>query len=343
MCGSGNSPRNTISSLSSTPNRSRTAARAPARSAPGCRPPSRAPSLTMKLACVGEMRAPPSARALQARAIDERAGRRRHAHRHAVARRIGILKHAAGARRAPAAASACDTPATRARSARSAAGRRRLTPNSAHSTISPVRCSRLESYANAIRRWAPRARASRRSTSATRRTSIADVRAAEMRVAVDRAADGAGRAGPGLEPGQPAPDRPAHQAVDRDAGLGPHRVRRRSASTPCERAAARRRRARPRPHQHVRAAAKDGDRHARRPRRVPRRARPPRSCTSTSQSAGPPTPKVVSGASGASAWTRPVDDLAQRRCDTAADRIRPSAAQRVAAACRGCRRSRRST
>ena len=93
-----------------------------------------------------------------------------------------------------------------------------------------------------------------------------------------RAADRARRAGPRLEAGQAVPDRPAHEAVDRDAGVGAHAVRRPSASIV---AAAR-------PHdqaadagvgdEHVRAAAEHRHAHARRRARrrtstISRRAR----------------------------------------------------------------------
>ena len=47
-----------------------------------------------------------------------------------------------------------------------------------------------------------------------------------MGVAVDRAADRARRSCPRFEARQAAPDRPAHQAVDRDAGFGADAVRR---------------------------------------------------------------------------------------------------------------------
>ena len=52
----------------------------------------------MKLPCVGDTRAAPSPAALQPGAIDQRAGRRRDAVRHAIDRRIRILEDAAGAR-----------------------------------------------------------------------------------------------------------------------------------------------------------------------------------------------------------------------------------------------------
>ena len=40
-----------------------------------------------------------------------------------------------------------------------------------------------------------------------------------MRVAVNRAADRAGRAGPRFETGDAVADRPAHQAIDGDAAV----------------------------------------------------------------------------------------------------------------------------
>ena len=91
-------------------------------SAPDVARPSRAPSLTMKLPCVGETRAPPTRRALQPGAIDQRAGRPRNAVRHDVAAAApdsGTRSRRSACR---AAASACGTPATRAAIARSAAG-----------------------------------------------------------------------------------------------------------------------------------------------------------------------------------------------------------------------------
>ena len=55
--------------------------------------------------------------------------------------------------------------------------------------------------------------------------------AAEMRVAEDRAADGARRAGPRFEPGAAVIDRPAHEAVDRHRRVGAHVAGRRPLDT----------------------------------------------------------------------------------------------------------------
>ena len=130
---------------------------------------------------------------------------------------------------------------------------------------------------------------------------IADQPAAEVRVAEDRAADGARRAGPRLETGAAVVDRPAHEAVDRDRGVRADVRRRRSR----ERSPPRGRITRPR------TPASDTSTFdpppsivtgtARRARERQRASRSRRSLrVSSSQSAGPPTRNVVSGASGAS-------------------------------------------
>ena len=74
-------------------------------------------------------------------------------------------------------------------------------------------------------------------TTSTLSTSSADQSSLEMRVAVDRAADRARRAGPCLEPRDAAVDRPSNQAVDRQSAVRADecRRRRRATSPPCTR------------------------------------------------------------------------------------------------------------
>ncbi len=160
---------------------------------------------------------------------------------------------------------------------------------------------------------------------------LADQPPLKVRVAVDRAADRARRSGPGLEAGDAAVDRPAHQAVDRDAGIGadarlvqPPRPRRRGSGSPVR--AARRRR------QHVRAAAE----HRHRQTGIARDGSSDASDLvariepATSQSAGPPTLKVVNGASGASRWTRSAPNASRSDDSTrrSSNRIRAPGASR---------------
>ncbi len=218
-----NVPRYTISSRSSTPKRSRTAG-ARARRARGCRAPSRRPSLTMKLAWRSEIRAPPIAASLQPRAVDERPGRSRHAVRHGLSQPRDS-ERCSPRSATPAAASPSDSAATRARARAATTGSPAPTPKiAAHTTISPVRFSRLVSYANSI---SSRAREHRRA-GATHELDgaheIADVLPAPVRVAIDGAAHRAGRARPGFEARQPAADRPSDEAVDRDTRPGPNHV-----------------------------------------------------------------------------------------------------------------------
>src|SRR5262249_29929848 len=54
---------------------------------------------------------------------------------------------------------------------------------------------------------------------------LADQATTKVRVAEDRTADGAGRAGPRFEPGETVIDRPPHETVDRHGSIGPDGVR----------------------------------------------------------------------------------------------------------------------
>ena len=261
-------------------------------------------------------------RALQPGPIDQRAGRPRDAVRHAVASRLRILKDAAGARRVE----RLRPLAKRQRRARRRAQRRRIA-RPTRETPPTSRTSPRVLQAAAIVAERHRRRAARRSIAPSRDASrtlgdeIADEAAAEMRVAEDRAADGARRPGPRFEPGAAVVDRPAHQAVDRHRGIGADVRRRRSARTSPPRGRITSPRTPRVRHQHVRSAAEHRHRHAGRRARAaaPRRSR--RSLrVSISQSAGPPTRNVVSGASATFARTRSAPNAASQRVDEVASR-----------------------
>ena len=104
------------------------------------------PSLTMKLPCVGETRAPPIARALQPRAIDQRAGRPRECR---PAPRRGRDPDSGRCSPALGDVERLRPLPERQRLARDRAQRRRLarrdTRRPPTAAISPVRCSRLRS------------------------------------------------------------------------------------------------------------------------------------------------------------------------------------------------------
>ena len=90
---------------------------------------------------------------------------------------------------------------------------------------------------------------------------VADVGGSPMGIAVDGAAHRPRGAGPGLEAGAAVRDCPAHQAVDRHAGIGADEI----ASDHVDPAAARTDDQTGHAaigHEHVRSAAEHGDRHA---------------------------------------------------------------------------------
>ena len=147
-----------------------------------------------------------------------------------------------------------------------------------------------------------------------------------MRVAEDRAADRPRRARPGFEAGAAVSDRPAHQAVDRHRGVGPDCARRRPACTSPPRGRITSPRTPRVGDQHVRSAAE----HRRPARRASRASFSAATISSllrvsTSQSAGPPTRNVVSGASG----TFAPHALRRRMPACAARRRSPSRAPRL--------------
>ena len=270
------------------------------RSAPGCRQRSRRPSLTMKLACVGDTRAPAPARALQSGAIDQRAGRPGNVRRHPLARRIRILEDAAGARQRQ----RLRALAVRQRLARDGtqllglAGCRPGNPPRPRPRPSGAAgCSRRRTpFAGAARRGPHRPRSTRRTCDDV----LADVAPPEMRVAVDGAADRARRAGPCLQARQAVGDRPAHESVDREARIRANRIRSDLLDVPSPRSrttspltpASAMRRFEPPPRTVTGDAvrARDANRVA---------ATRCELSTLNRNSAGPPTLKVVSGASGA--------------------------------------------
>ena len=225
--GDDQSPRRTISSRSVTPKRSRTASRQRSDQRRRCRRRWRVPSLTMKLPCVGETRAPPMPLVLEPGAIDERAGRRRDALGHHVAAGLRVLEDAAGARRgqrlgplAEGQRLAGHRPQRLRRAARADAERRpqhhlagALQPAGVVGELEPIRRHLAQ---RAVGSGEPHAL-----------DQVADVGRPPVRVAVDRPADRPRRPGPGLEAAAAVGDRPAHQAVDghRRRRRGPGRGR----------------------------------------------------------------------------------------------------------------------
>ena len=214
-------PRYTISSRSSTPNAFADARACTARSDARMSAAVAPPSLTMKLPCVGETRAPPSTRALQPGAIDERAGRPRDAR--PAPRRAPAPDSERCSRRSAsrAAASACETPATRARSRAAPPG-----SPSVDAEVGRRGGPRASAAGGCGRSRTPSRRLARQTISSVARgrasrvvDELADEPAAEVRVAEDRAADRARRAGPRFEAGHAVADRPPHEAVDRHAGV----------------------------------------------------------------------------------------------------------------------------
>ena len=191
-----------------------------------------------------------------------------------------------------------------ARDRRAARSARRGRPGSRPTARAPASaaagCSRSRTPSRAARR---RRRPLRRRVATSRHADdqLADQPPAKVRVAVNRAADRARRAGPGLEPGDAVADRPAHQAVDRDAAVGANRDRRRPAATspPCTRIT------RPRTPASATSTFEPPPSTVTGSAGVARDASAAldlaRACAArTSQSAGPPTLNVVNGASGAS-------------------------------------------
>ena len=145
---------------------------------------------------------------------------------HALAHRIRILQDAAGARHRQRRGTLADTPATLAPPRATAPGVPRPTRKSADSNYfpGPVQPAVVvgEFHGRPGTSWI----SARPCGDRTHLDEIADVSPLEMRVAVDGAADGPRRAGPGLQPGESVGDGPAHEPVDRDACIGAHRVRR---------------------------------------------------------------------------------------------------------------------
>ena len=173
-----------------------------------------APSFTMKLPCVGDTRAA-DRHPLEPCAIHQGASRPGDALRHNIRGRA--LDSETRSRRSAyrAAGSASGTPATPAPWHE---GRKRhLKRFGTSPTAAPRRssCSRLRSYPNAIADRGTAVVAPSRRLRGGPRDQFANQPAAEMRVAEDRAADRAGRAGPCFQAGAAVRDRPPHQAVDR--------------------------------------------------------------------------------------------------------------------------------
>ena len=251
------------------------------------------PSLTMKLPCVGETRAPPTAAPLSPARSTSAPADHGMPVRHAVAARLRVLEDAAGARRVE----RLRPLAERQRLARRRAQRRRIARRHAErrrqqhlagllqpAAIVAERHRRRRHVADRRRRGRPASHVG---------DQVADQPAAEVRVAEDRAANRARRAGPRFEPGRAVQDRPAHQAVDRDRRVGPHAIRRPTVRTSPPRGRITRPRT-PRPTRARSIRRRACDRHAGRVRRA---------CSavtisslfrvSSSQSAGPPTRNVV--------------------------------------------------
>ena len=156
------------------------------RSAGGCRAPSRVPSLTMKLPCVGETRAPPMATPFRpARSTSAPAD---HGMPSGHARRGPAPGSERCSRRLAcrAAASACETPATRAPSRAAPPARRRETRKTADRRTSPVSLQPAAIVPERHRRARRhRSIAPSRDGEPHLGDEIADETAAEMRVAED--------------------------------------------------------------------------------------------------------------------------------------------------------------
>src|SRR5258708_32628264 len=166
----------------------------------------------------GRLGPAPPARPFKRRRGDEPPRRRRDAVGHAIDGWIRVLKDAAGARRLE----RLRPLPVRERLARDRAKRRRFSPphekiGGQHHFPRALQPAAVvpefhvgSRYANLLPGGAARG------DDFDARYELADQTSLEMRVPVDRAADGSGGAGPRFEAGDAAVDRPAHQAVDRE-------------------------------------------------------------------------------------------------------------------------------
>src|SRR5581483_12081625 len=159
--------------------------------------------------------------AFEAGAIDERSSRPRHPLGQAVPIRLRILEDAPGARRIE----RLRRLAVRERLARDGPERGRIARRDAERRPEQDFARALQAAAIVAEAHVGRFDGARLAVArghAHGRDVLADVAAGEMRVAEDRAADGARGAGPGLQSGGAVVDRPAHQAGDRHGGVRAH-------------------------------------------------------------------------------------------------------------------------
>ena len=181
-------------------------------------------SLTMKLACVGDTRAPPLRAPFSPARSTSAPAEQGMSVRHPLARRIRILEDAAGTRqrqRLRALAVRQRVPGDGTQVLGLAAGRPGSPPRRRPRASGAAGCSRRRTPLPA-RHVVDLAIAVHQ---ADLHDVLADVAPAEVRVAVNGAADRARRAGPRLQSGQAVRDRPAHESVDGEACIRANRVR----------------------------------------------------------------------------------------------------------------------